>query len=563
MKKILALTPALAGLLLFLSVPAAFAEAVDSFVCEARLSKDGVLAVKESIEVDLDSSHRRSFYRIIPAEHASIKLGTVTDGRGHDVGHAITNHDGSVSVRLDKHTHGRSGYYRYQVTYEARGVCREKKGHPVMHWNVVGHDWPMRVKKAEFVFYPPSGVSIPEGSFQAYKTEEEGQVPASARAISGHYLATASDLDPGESLIVDAELPPGTVAGASMIDQARWLVSDWYLLVAVPLLAVAGLFAFRAIRSQVGGDHDEQDIWEPPAGLRPVEMGTLLDQSCDVSDISVTLLNLAVRGFYTIREIPASGYFSLSERDYELKKLAPPTNDPLKDYELLYIEALFGNGLTAYLSNLQGGFRQHLPKIKKQIYRSMVKEGFLVKDPEMDRTIFGTLGLILLASGIGVLFVADTSDLKGLALGLVIAGVVVAAAPRFFPLRTKKGKKVFNQIQDFADTLKTARGDEIVDKMKKDPFIFHRLLPYAIVLGVFEKWASACEEHVPDISPDWFQFHDGRLAQGFSARDFARDVWIATKLASLTFTAPPPRQYSDHTVAKFGRRPEQEHDYED
>ncbi|MBK9142070.1 MAG: DUF2207 domain-containing protein [Candidatus Melainabacteria bacterium] len=553
---------ALSGLVLGLSVPAAFAEAVDSFVCEGRLRKDGVMAVKESIEVDLDSSHRSSFYRIIPAENASIKLGEVTDGRGHAVGHATTDHGGSVSVRLDKHTHGRSGYYRYQVTYEARGVCREEKGHPVMRWNVVGHDWPMKVKRAEFVFYPPSGVSIPEGGFRAYKTEEEGRVPASARALADHYLATASNLGPGESLIVEAELPPGTVAGASLLDQARWLLSDWYLLLAVPLLAMAGLWAFRAIRSQIGGGEDEQDIWEPPAGLRPVEMGTLLDQSCDVSDMSVTLVNLAVRGFYTIREIPASGYFALSERDYELKKLAPPTDDPLKDYELLYIDALFGNGLTAYLSNLQGGFRQFLPKIKKQIYRSLVREGFLVKDPEMDRTIFGTLGFLLMASGICVLFTADTSDLKGLALGLVIAGVVVAVSPRFFPLRTKKGRKAVNQIQDFADTLKTARGDEIVEKMKKDPFIFHRLLPYAIVLGVFEKWAAACEEHVPDMSPDWFQFHDGRLAEGFSARDFARDVWIATKLAGLTFTAPPPRQYSDHTVAKFGRRPEQEHDDE-
>jgi len=560
--KISTLSIALSGLLLSLSAPAAFAEAVDSFLCEGRLSKDGSMAVKESIEVDLDSSHRSSFYRIIPAEHASIKLGEVTDGRGHAVGHATTDHDGSVSVRLDKHTHGRSGYYRYQVTYEARGVCREEKGRPVMHWNVVGHDWPMKVKKAEFVFYPPSGVSIPEGGFRAYKTEEEGRVPASVRALSGHYLATASNLGPGESLIVEADLPPGTVAGASILDRARWLLSDWYLLLVVPLLAMAGLWVFRAIRSQIGGDPDEQDVWEPPAGLRPVEMGTLLDQSCDVSDMSVTLVNLAVRGFYTIREIPASGYFSLSERDYELKKLAPPTDDPLKDYELLYIEALFGNGLTAYLSNLQGGFRQFLPQIKKNVYRSLVKEGFLVKDPEMDRTIFGTLGFLLLASGICVLFTADTNDLKGLALGLVIAGIVVAVAPRFFPLRTKKGRKVVNQIQDFADTLKTARGDEIVEKMKQDPFIFHRLLPYAIVLGVFEKWAAACQEHVPDMSPDWFQFHDGRLAEGFSSRDFARDVWIATKLASLTFTAPPPRQFSDHTVAKFGRRPEQEHDDE-
>jgi len=65
---------------------------------------------------------------------------------------------------------------------------------------------------------------------------------------------------------------------------------------------------------------------------------------------------------------------------------------------------------------------------------------------------------------------------------------------------------------------------------------------------------QSCEDSL-ELSPDWFQFtRPGSTAGPFKATEFARDVWIATKVASMIFTATPPNEYSAQAVGKFGSR---------
>ncbi|MBZ0186337.1 MAG: DUF2207 domain-containing protein, partial [Candidatus Obscuribacterales bacterium] len=262
-------------LLLFFSANSeAGAEAVDSFVCEARLNSQGVMTVKESIEVDLDSSHRNSIYRMIPKEvnipgrshQFEVKVLSVTDGKGHSVGHAKVAHDGSISLKLDKHVHGRSGYYRYHIKYEVIGVCHFQDKHPTLVWNVVGRDWPMPVNKAEFVFYPPSGMKLTRTDVQAWKAGPDSKEKAVVRAIGNHAVATASNLSAGESLDIEIDFPAGTVKNRGFLDRAQWLLSEWYLLLALPLSTVVLLYLYRLARVRMNPPgNDGSDIWEPPS----------------------------------------------------------------------------------------------------------------------------------------------------------------------------------------------------------------------------------------------------------------------------------------------------------
>lgn len=547
-------------------------EVVRSFVSDAELSKVGVMDVTEHIKVDVRGHRQKSLYRIIDTgvshkghrHNFDVKVVSVLDGKGHQVRFSQKRHSSGVVLGLDKSHAGRSGEMVFVIKYQVRGVANFKENRPQLVWEINGDNFPLPIEAARFNLTLPGGVAIGPGDVKAWngKSEEKGQRFVEAK--SGRVEVKAKKIMPGEAFKVEINFPIGTLSEPGFLEKFQWLASEWYLLVALPVVSMFLLGGIRFLKTRIpSAEVEEGEVWKAPENLRPVEVGTLIDQSCDVSDVSVTLINLAVRGYYTVREIPATGFFALSDRDYEFKKLPPPKGDQLKEYESIFLDAIFGNASTSYLSNIQGIFRQFLPGIRNSIYKSLVESKMLAKDPQRDKVIYGSVGFTLAALGVAVLFLmGETNFLKAAGLGLVVAGILVAAAPKFFPLRTEKGNKVIDQIHQFAETLRTAKERDLKAKLAEDKFLFHKLLPYAIILGVFEKWAAACEEY-EDLSPDWFQFYVDGPREKFSASKFAKDVWIATKVAGLTFTAPPPRQYSSHTVGKFGARKEQDHEDRD
>ncbi|NIP92549.1 MAG: DUF2207 domain-containing protein, partial [Akkermansiaceae bacterium] len=57
--------------------------------------------------------------------------------------------------------------------------------------------------------------------------------------------------------------------------------------------------------SRHGRDPEQRSIapaYEPPEGMTPAEMGTLIDNRPDSRDIISTLVDLAVRGYVKIEE---------------------------------------------------------------------------------------------------------------------------------------------------------------------------------------------------------------------------------------------------------------------
>lgn len=545
----------------------ASAEKIVSLSADATLQENGRLIVVETVDMDLSGASRKGIVQVIPcaidekgiSHHFDVRVHSVTDEHGHKVQYSAKQHGEAVTVHIAT-AHGAENQ-KFVIRYEVRGVCNFAKQQPQLYFPLTGNSWPYTIEKAEVVLRPPRKATVVESELKAWEGPPGSVKPANVKLVGDHILATASNLPPGSGLTLEVDFPGGTVNGSGFLDSVEWLASDWYLLILLPLVAVAILGGYRVIKSKHAPKTSEvEENWKPPSGLTPVELGTLIDGSCDVQDLTGILLDLSVRGYYTIREIPATGFFNLSDRDYEFKRSYAPSNDVLRDYETIFIEALFGNSGTSYLSNVQGVFRQFVPKIKDRIYANLVSNGFLMKNPEKDRKRFYAIAFSLCCVGIALLFLyGEEVQAKAAGLGFVVAGALTAVALQFFPLLTEKGKVTIEGAHEFAELMRTAETHDITARLKEDDFLFHRLLSYAMVLGVSEKWAAACEPHLT-MWPDWFQFHRSTQQSGpFIARDFARDVWIATRVAGLTFFAPPPIQYSSYAVGKKGR-PEQEHD---
>src|SRR6185295_9695203 len=85
--------------------------------------------------------------------------------------------------------------------------------------------------------------------------------------------------------------------------------------------------------------------YEPPEKIRPAQAGLLIDESSDTKDVTATIVDLAVRGYLTIAELPTTGILGLGKKDWSLTRTDGKAHpQALQDYELTIFNGLFGYG---------------------------------------------------------------------------------------------------------------------------------------------------------------------------------------------------------------------------
>src|SRR5207244_13216859 len=104
-------------------------------------------------------------------------------------------------------------------------------------------------------------------------------------------------------------------------------------------------------RRLLGGDPVVAQF-EPPGGLRPAEVGTLLDERADTKDVTATIVDLAGRGSLHMDELP---HRTLQRKDWKLTASGVPERVPeLKPYEAsLYWNLFPANKTETTLSELR------------------------------------------------------------------------------------------------------------------------------------------------------------------------------------------------------------------
>ena len=88
-------------------------------------------------------------------------------------------------------------------------------------------------------------------------------------------------------------------------------------------------------------------------GVRPGQVGTLVDERVDPVDVTATLLDLAVRGHLRIEELPKSSKYAEGEWTFTRRSGA----DELRPYERTLLDAVApeGGGAVAVQQGRIGG----------------------------------------------------------------------------------------------------------------------------------------------------------------------------------------------------------------
>ena len=227
----------------------------------------------------------------------------------------------------------------------------------------------------------------------------------------------------------------------------------------------------------------------PPEDLRPGQVGTIVDEQANTLDVTATIVDLAVRGYLTIEEIPKEGWFG--KPDWTLHRTDKADAD-LLTYERTLLTGLFKDGNDPALSSLKRTFSARLTKVEDELYADAVKRGWFLKRPDTIRASWHARGALLFIAGLVLTFVLAKWTTFGLAgVPVVVAGLLLTVGARWMPSKTAKGTAIARRVGGFRTVIETA--ETHMSRWAEEQNVFTRYLPYAIVFGCTEKWAKAFE----------------------------------------------------------------------
>lgn len=228
--------------------------------------------------------------------------------------------------------------------------------------------------------------------------------------------------------------------------------------------------------------------FEPPPGMLPGELGTLIDEKADKRDVTATIIDLAVRGYMVIEEYDKGTKKKKKDMSYKLIKKRE-ADGALVEYERTLLDGIFKSGAEVELDDLKTTFLATMQSAQKQMYKDVTNKGWFRGNPQSARGAWVGAGIGLLIAGVVLTWFVGTAGPWALVpLPIALIGIMVIVTTRNAPARTAEGTKVLAQTKGFELFLETADANQI--KWEEGRDIFSRYLPYAIAFDVADKWAD-------------------------------------------------------------------------
>lgn len=529
-----------------LSINPCFADRIKSFDSQLKLNRDGTINVVETLRMDFGTSKKHGIFRFIPVTYErgagmysiAVNLKDIKDENGHPYQFSTANHGREILVKIGDPDVTVSGVKTYKISYDVKRAINYFNDKAEFYWNVTGNESKFPTDSVSAHLILPDGISSKDVKVESFVGAYGSRKHAAVAHGSNDITYKAKGLLGGEGLTVVVGLPEGAIPQPSQLAQVRDTLVDWYQAVLIPVGWSILLYLYWLFQGKDKATYAVGVEFTPPKDLTPAEVGTLIDEKCDMPDVLSTLIDLAARGYLKIRQLPYKGILMLSNKDYEFKKTIPPAGSlPLKLHESLFMDALFGYvSNTVYLSSLQGKFQPHIELIKRSIWSQLLHASYFTRHPDDDRRWFMNVGVLLLFLAFAAPVMLRNEG-SAIGLGLSISSVLTFLTAGAMPCRTERGSKVLSECLSFKRFVQKAEKDRIRVLASEDPTIFGRLLPYAMVLGCADQWAEKFKDLLT-VPPDWYESSQAQ-ANGFDALRYLDDLGHGMSVIQNGFMQPP------------------------
>jgi uncharacterized membrane protein YgcG len=440
------------------------------------------------------------------------------------------------------------GEHRYVLRYRTTRQIGHFKGYDELYWNATGNGWVFPIDSAEALIRLPEPARFGQRSMY---TGSQGSTASDAEVVEekpGEILfKTTRPLNPQEGLTVAAAFPKGVVAKATRASRiANWLADYGPPLIGI--LALLGLAGYYFVAWQRAGRDPPAGtivpIFSPPDDLTPAGMRYVTKMGSDNRVFAAALVDMGVRGHIRLVE-EEGGWFSSDKT--RLERLANDSALPADEAAALPALAMPGESIMMEQKNHEkfSSAKKNLDDVLKNQYEGKLFNknwgwavaGLLLLGGALwlvSASIVAAMGLdttsVLVPLGAAItaalLFMwVQTAGAVGKCLvslvGFAFAALAIGTgAPIFFqalqsgwwlplalpllalPLAisafiwidapTLDGRKVLDRIAGFKQYLSITERERL-DRMtapQDTPEVFEKYLPYAIALGVENRWAE-------------------------------------------------------------------------
>ena len=498
------------------------------------------------------------------------------------------------------------GEYTYTLTYKTNRQLGYFKDRDELYWNVTGNDSEFPIEKACAAVTPPKGASPSVLKLDGY-TGRKGSKAKDFRAyVDGKGRAvfhTTMPLRPEEGLTVVVSWPKGLVAEPTHQLKMYYFLRDNRGLFLGLLGLMVLLLYYLIVWIEVGNDPEKGTIiplYDPPEELSPAAVRFVTRMGCDDETFAAALINMAVKRFIKIEEDEGvytiakdkSDWGILSTEEQEIANALLSSRDEIELTDAHYL--MIGRAKDAAKNSLNSGyvgyFRTNKGYFVAGVIVSIIILGLSALLASVSQAaVVGFMSVWLTGWTFGVIALVSqaTRAWRGVrpgkrgavgsmsAVGLTlisipfVAGEIVGlwflgsfASPAFILLivliafvnyifyellkaPTVPGRRLLDRIEGFKMYLSVAEGDSLrtVVPPSRTPELFEKYLPYALALGVEQRWAEQFSDVLSSAgvgdtgySPDWYSGPSGHT---LDPGDFSSSLGSSLSGAIASSSTPP------------------------
>ena len=518
---------------------------IEQFQADIQVLTNGELLVTETIRPRFTGSWN-GLKRDIPVEYQTpqgfnytllLDLVSVTDEHQHPLKYESSRdrHYRVFKVWLPE---AQDTTKTLILTYRVSNGLKYFEEHDELYWNVTGDEWDVPIESAGARILLPAGVTgVKALAFSGVYGAREQQADVRIAGPEILYRMTRP-LGFREGLTAVVGWDKGVIAEPGPM-QLTGLMFRSNLPLALPIVVFGLMWYLWYTRGRDPRLRPITVAYEPPQKLTPAELGTLIDNSPDLRDITATLVDLAVRGFLRIEERQESRLLGLwSSSAFYLHQLKTESEwTDLKPHERVIMSGIFANRSTTVvaLSELENRFYAHLDGIKGALFTQLLERGYYAHRPDRVKQVYMAIGIVIaIASPFGAAMLQEhygIASQPGILSGL-LSGLIIIGFGRIMPARTIRGTRALEQILGFEEFLTRVESDRF-QRVIKTPQMFEKFLPFAMALGIEQNWVRAFEG-IYMQPPTWYQgsnftdFRPGRFVSNLSQMSAAASTVMSS-----------------------------------
>jgi uncharacterized membrane protein YgcG len=551
--------------------------------------------IRRGIYRDFPTRYRRpdgSQVRVGFEFHGATRNGRPEPAAVEALSNGVRIRIGSADTLIDR------GRHRYVIRYRTTRQIGRFADYDELYWNATGNGWEFPIRVAQARIRLPSPVPLAQ---RAAYTGPQGSTDTNANVTSeqpGEILfRTTWPLAPYEGLTVAVAWPKGVIPEPDERTRLGWWIADY----GPPIVGAFGLLmilAFYYVAWQRAGRDPRPGpmvpLFTPPDELSPPAMRYIVQMSADNRSFAAALVDMGVRGHVRIHE-EGGGWLTSTVRKIERLE----GSEPLPQEEQAALAQLVTTGGTIEMKQANhakfSSARKALEKVLKKRFEGVMfhrNYGWAAAGLAVLVTaLWLSAAAVSLSTGIGsplessvaigtiataavVLMLLNRFEVVGRYMLIfdvfLFAGVALfLGAPLFFqalaigwwlpfllpalsiPLvlsgfwwmsaPTANGREVLDRIAGFKHYLSVTERERL-DRLtppEDTPELFERYLPYAIALGVENRWAkrfAAVLAAAAAQGQQGFAWYSGSRSPWTDSGRFARSVGssLATSVSSAS-----------------------------